>query len=131
MSSMTETHVRSLANGHLIPLLALGMWQVPDGSTAENAVVWALILGYRHIDTAQVYGNEPGVGRALAQSRLPRDNVFVATEFNPSRKDPAAELERSLWRLGLDYVDQLLAVASIAPMVNRVQLSPLAYRLAG
>ena len=84
------------------------MWQVPDGSTAENAVLWALKLVYRHIDTAQVYGNESSVGRALAQSRVPRDQLFVTTKFNPSRKDPAAELERSLQRLGLDYVDLYL-----------------------
>jgi 2,5-diketo-D-gluconate reductase A len=84
------------------------MWQVPDGPTAENAVRWALELGYRHIDTAQVYGNETSVGRALAQSGVPREHLFVTTKFNPSRKNPAVELERSLQRLGLEYVDLYL-----------------------
>jgi diketogulonate reductase-like aldo/keto reductase len=108
MSSPTEAHVRTLSNGQQIPLLALEMWQVPDGSTAENAVLWALELGYRHIDTAQVYGNEGSIGRALAQSGVPRDQVFVTTNFNFSRKHPSAEVERSLQRLGLDYVDLYL-----------------------
>ena len=68
MSSATEAHVRTLSDGVEIPLLALGMWQISDGPTAENAVRWALELGYRHIDTAQVYENEVSVGRALAKS---------------------------------------------------------------
>src|SRR5579859_6461734 len=108
MSSMAEAHVHTLSNGQVIPLLALGMWQVPDGPTAENAVRWALELGYRHIDTAQVYGNETSVGRALAKTGVPRDQLFVTTKFNPSRQDPAAELAQSLERLGLEYVDLYL-----------------------
>ena len=108
MSSATEAHVRRLSNGVEIPLLALGMWQIPDGPTAEDAVRWALELGYRHIDTAQVYGNESSVGRALAQSGVPRDQIFVTTKFNPARKDPAVELARSLDRLGLENVDLYL-----------------------
>jgi 2,5-diketo-D-gluconate reductase A len=84
------------------------VWQVPNGPTAVNAVRWALELGYRHIDTAQVYGNEESVGRALRESRVPRDDVFITTKFNPSRKDPAGELERSLQRLGVDRVDLYL-----------------------
>ena len=68
MSITTGSHVRALSDGHQIPLLALGMWQVPDGSTSENAVRWALEVGYRHIDTAQVYGNEPSVGRGRVWS---------------------------------------------------------------
>src|SRR5437870_9603328 len=99
---------RALADGHQIPLLGLGVWQVPNGSTTVNAVRWALELGYRHIDTAQAYGNEEGVGRALRESGVPRDQVFITTKFNPSRKDPAAEAERSLRRLGTGYVDLYL-----------------------
>ena len=86
----------------------LGTWQIPDGPTAEDAVRWARELGYRRIDTAQVYGNESSVGRALAHSGVPRDQIFVTTKFNPSRKDPAAELARSLDRLGLENVDLYL-----------------------
>jgi 2,5-diketo-D-gluconate reductase A len=70
-----------------------------------DGVRWALELGYRHIDTAQAYGNEESVGRGLRESGLPREEVFVTTKFFPSRKDPVAEVERSLQRLGVDYVD--------------------------
>jgi diketogulonate reductase-like aldo/keto reductase len=94
-----------LADGGRIPLLGLGVWQVPNGPECENAVRWALELGYRHIDTAQAYGNEESVGRALRASGVPREEVFLTTKFYPARKDPAAEIEGSLERLGVDQVD--------------------------
>jgi 2,5-diketo-D-gluconate reductase A len=158
-----------LADGSQIPLLGLGVWQVPNGPECVDAVRWALELGYRHIDTAQAYGNEESVGEGLRESGVPREEVFVTTKFYPARKDPAAEAERSLRRLGLDYVDlyivhwpeggptrawpgmeraralgyarsigvsnfsvaelqQLLATATVPPVVNQVQFSPYAYR---
>ena len=94
-----------LADGNEMPMLGLGVWQVPDGPECVNAVRWALELGYRHIDTAQAYGNEESVGRALKESGVPREEVFITTKFYPGGKDPAAEAERSLRRLGLDEVD--------------------------
>ena len=97
--------VRALADGNEVPTLGLGVWQVPNGPECVNAVRWALELGYRHIDTAQAYGNEESVGRALRESGLPRGDVFVTTKFYPGGRDPAAEAERSLKRLGLDHVD--------------------------
>jgi diketogulonate reductase-like aldo/keto reductase len=108
ISQTTDPRTRALADGNQIPLLGLGVWQVPDGPTAVNAVRWALELGYRHIDTAQVYGNEESVGRALRDSGITRDQVFITTKFNPARKDAAIEVERSLKRLGTDYVDLYL-----------------------
>ena len=107
-SNTTDARVRALADGTQIPLLGLGVWQVPNGPTTVNAVRWALELGYRHIDTAQVYGNEESVGRALRESGVPRDQVFITTKFDPSRKDPVAEAEHSRIRLGTDYVDLYL-----------------------
>src|SRR5579871_2298306 len=104
MPDQVAEHVRHLADGTAIPILGLGVWQVPNGRETENAVRWALELGYRHIDTAQAYGNEESVGKALRDSGVPRDEVFVTTKFNPSRKDPVAEAERSLQRLGMEYV---------------------------
>ena len=98
-------HVRVLADGNRIPLLGLGVWQVPDGRDCVNAVLWALQCGYRHIDTAQGYGNERSVGRALRESGVPRDEVFFTTKFQPRRSDPVAELHGSLERLGVDAVD--------------------------
>jgi diketogulonate reductase-like aldo/keto reductase len=97
-----------LADGNQLPLLGLGVWQVPDGRTCENAVRLALELGYRHIDTAQAYGNEASVGKALRDSGVPRDEVFITTKFYPGRKDPVAEAEQSLRRLGVDQVDLYL-----------------------
>ena len=96
---------RTLADGNTIPLLGLGVWQVPDGAECERAVRWALEAGYRHIDTAQAYGNEGSVGRALRDSGIPREEVFITTKFYPARRDPAAEIEGSLRRLGVDQVD--------------------------
>jgi diketogulonate reductase-like aldo/keto reductase len=96
---------RALGDGNKIPQLGLGVWQVDDGEECENAVRWALELGYRHVDTAQAYGNEASVGRAIADSGVPREDVFITTKFYPAKKDPEAEAERSLERLGVDYVD--------------------------
>jgi diketogulonate reductase-like aldo/keto reductase len=107
VTSQTET-TRALADGNRIPVLGLGVWQVPNGRATVDAVRWALEAGYRHIDTAQVYGNEESVGRGLRDSGIPREQVFVATKFYPSRTDPVAELQRSLQQLGLDYVDLYL-----------------------
>jgi diketogulonate reductase-like aldo/keto reductase len=88
-----------------IPLLGLGVWQVDNDRECVDAVRWALELGYRHIDTAQAYGNEASVGEGLRESGVPRDEVFITTKFFPRSKDPLAEAERSLQRLGVDYVD--------------------------
>jgi diketogulonate reductase-like aldo/keto reductase len=96
---------RVLADGTQVPMIGLGVWQVPNGPDCVNAVRWALELGYRHIDTAQAYGNEESVGRALRESGVPRDEVYVTTKFFPERKDPVAEAEQSLKRLGIDHVN--------------------------
>jgi diketogulonate reductase-like aldo/keto reductase len=96
---------RALADGNQIPLLGLGVWQVDDGRECEDAVRWALEAGYRHIDTAQAYGNERSVGRGLAASGVPRDEVFITTKFYPARKDAEEEAKRSLERLGVEHVD--------------------------
>jgi 2,5-diketo-D-gluconate reductase A len=102
---ITGVPVRRLADGNQIPLLGLGVWQVPNGPECVNAVRWALELGYRHIDTAQAYGNEESVGQALRDSGIPREQVFLTTKFYPAKRDPAAEAELSLRRLGVDQVD--------------------------
>ena len=96
---------RVLVDGNEIPLLGFGVWQVSDGRECEDAVTWALEAGYRHIDTAQAYGNEESVGRALRASGVPREDVYITTKFYPRRTDPEAEAQRSLERLGVDYVD--------------------------
>jgi 2,5-diketo-D-gluconate reductase A len=88
-----------------MPMLGLGVWQVENSGEGVDAVRWALELGYRHIDTAQAYGNEDAVGQGLRESGVPREEVFITTKFFPRYTDPAGEAERSLERLGVDYVD--------------------------
>ncbi|MEV5576785.1 aldo/keto reductase [Spirillospora sp. NPDC052269] len=103
-----DGRARVLADGTELPLLGLGVWQVPDGPECVNAVRWALDAGYRHIDTAQAYGNEASVGRALKESGLDREEVFITTKFLPRSPDPVRAMEESLRRLGVDQVDLYL-----------------------
>ena len=88
MPEATASATRRLADGNEMPVLGLGVWQVPNGPECENAVRWALELGYRHIDTAQAYGNEESVGRALRDSGIPREQVFLTTKFYPAPQGP-------------------------------------------
>jgi diketogulonate reductase-like aldo/keto reductase/gamma-glutamylcyclotransferase (GGCT)/AIG2-like uncharacterized protein YtfP len=99
---------RKLADGNEMPLLGLGVWQVEPGEEAESSVRWALELGYRHIDTAQAYGNEKSVGRALRDSGVPREEIFLTTKFYPGRRDPHARIKKSLKELRVDQVDLYL-----------------------
>ncbi len=94
-----------LADGNTIPMLGLGVWQVENEQECVDAVRWALEAGYRHIDTAQAYGNEESVGVGIRESGVPREEIFVTTKFFPRRRDPVVELEGSLGRLGLEFVD--------------------------
>jgi diketogulonate reductase-like aldo/keto reductase len=103
------TTTRTLNDGTSIPLLGLGVWQVPNGPECVDAVVAALESGYRHIDTAQAYENEESVGEGIRKSGVPRDEIYITTKFFPRRgRDPVAEAERSLQRLGVDHVDLYL-----------------------
>jgi diketogulonate reductase-like aldo/keto reductase len=99
---------RELAGGVRMPVLGLGVWQMAAGRETEQAVEWALEAGYRHIDTASMYRNEASVGAALRRSGLPREDVFVTTKLMPGRPSAARELDKSLTRLALDYVDLYL-----------------------
>jgi diketogulonate reductase-like aldo/keto reductase len=100
----------TLNNGIEMPQLGFGVWQVPDDE-AERAVATALEAGYRSIDTAAIYGNEEGTGKAIAASGLPREDVFVTTKLWNSDQGYDATLrafDTSLAKLGLDYVDLYL-----------------------
>ncbi len=106
-----DGRARVLADGHELPLLGLGVWQVRPGGEAESAVRWALELGYRHIDTAQAYENEDRAGAAMERSGVERESVFLTTKLAAAslRRDrvgPATD--DSLRRLRTDYVDLLL-----------------------
>ncbi len=100
----------TLNDGFSIPQLGYGVFKVPPADT-EKAVSEALATGYRHIDTAAVYGNEEGVGAAIAKSGIARDELFVTTKLWNDRHDgdePNAAIAESLEKLGLDQVDLYL-----------------------
>lgn len=100
-----------LNNGLEMPMVGFGVYQVSDEDT-EKAVLAALKAGYRLLDTAAVYGNEAGVGRAIKASGIPREEIFVTTKLWIQRENgyenTKKALENSLTRLGLDYVDLYL-----------------------
>jgi 2,5-diketo-D-gluconate reductase A len=100
----------TLSDGAAIPQLGFGVWEIGDGETA-SIVSAALAAGFRHIDTAQAYGNERGVGQAVRQSGLPRDEIFVTSKLRAGdfhSKDARGSFGRSLDRLGLDQLDLFL-----------------------
>jgi 2,5-diketo-D-gluconate reductase A len=102
-----------------MPVLGLGVWQMAAGQETEQAVEWALEAGYRHIDTASYYRNEQSVGAALERSGLPREQVFVTTKLMPVRPSAERELQRSLERLALEYVDLYLIHFPVPGMTQR------------
>jgi diketogulonate reductase-like aldo/keto reductase len=96
--------------GVSIPALGFGTWEV-EGDNARRMVAAALDIGYRHIDTAKIYGNEKQVGEGIRESGVPRDQIFLTTKiWNDAHKagDLQAAAEASLERLGVDHVDLLL-----------------------
>jgi 2,5-diketo-D-gluconate reductase A len=100
----------SLNNGVEIPQLGFGVFQIPPDETVE-ATTTALDIGYRHIDTAQMYGNEREVGRAVRESGIPRDEVFVTSKLNNNRlerDDILRSFDTSLTEMGFDYLDLFL-----------------------
>ena len=107
---MTDVPNIRLNNGVEIPQFGFGVFQVPPDETAQTLRT-AFDAGYRHVDTAQMYGNEEQVGQAIAASGIPRDELFVTTKLNNDKhgadKVPAA-IDESLRKLGLDHVDLFL-----------------------
>lgn len=106
LSKNTTTY--TLNSGHKIPAVGLGTWQSEEGD-ARNAVKVALKNGYRHIDTAAVYGNEEEVGQGIKDSGVPRSDIFITTKlWNTDHDNVQGAIEASLKRLGVDYVDLFL-----------------------
>lgn len=106
-----ENHCIALNNDVIIPQIGFGVFQVEDGPQTVDAVRTALEDGYRHIDTASVYGNEASVGKAIAESDVDRADLFVTTKLwnDDIRKRRTKDaFQESLDRLGLDYVDLYL-----------------------
>jgi diketogulonate reductase-like aldo/keto reductase len=107
---MILQETQTLPNGVEIPKLALGTWMIDDAEVAD-AVKASVEIGYRHIDTAQAYGNERGVGEGIRACRVDRKELFVQTKLDAGIKDyegAKAAIDGSLETLGLDYVDLLI-----------------------
>lgn len=102
--------IQTLSNGVKIPVLGLGTWFIDDDK-AEKAVVSAVKIGYRHIDTAQAYGNERGVGAGIKTCGVPRAELFITSKVAAEAKtyDSAAKsMDETLDKMGLDYIDLML-----------------------
>lgn len=108
MSIFDET--LTMNNGVKIPKMALGVWEIPDAQTPK-AVEEAINMGYRHIDTAQAYGNERGVGEGVKKSGVSRDEIFVNSKVAAEIKDykkAKASIDETLDKMGLDYLDMMI-----------------------
>jgi diketogulonate reductase-like aldo/keto reductase len=108
---MDITSTKTLNNGVKIPVLGLGVFRVENDRVCTDAVRWALEAGYRHIDTAAIYGNEEATGKGIRESGVPREEIFLTTklwneDMRMNRQEAA--FEESLKRLGTDYVDLYL-----------------------
>lgn len=100
----------TLSNGVVVPQLALGTWFIDDDKAAE-AVHEAVKIGYRHVDTAQAYANERGVGEGVRTAGIPREELFVTTKVAAEHKDyesAARSIDESLVAMGLDYLDMMI-----------------------
>jgi methylglyoxal/glyoxal reductase len=113
-TSMANLNIEStlkLNNNVRIPILGLGVYQTPPGRVTQNAVKFALSIGYRHVDTARIYGNEADVGEAVRKSGVPREQLFVTTKLwngDQGYDSTLRACEASLKRLGFDYLDLYL-----------------------
>ncbi|KAF9195888.1 hypothetical protein BGZ50_003149 [Haplosporangium sp. Z 11] len=110
----------ALSNARQIPLLGLGVYDIEAGKPTEDAVLWALDAGYRHIDTASYYGNEVSVGNAIRK----RDQIFVTTKLyddDQGYESALAACELSLEKLGLDYIDLYLIHSPIPGAERRTE----------
>lgn len=109
MSVLTETV--TLPNGISIPKVGFGTWLLEDGPECYNAVLEALNVGYRHVDTASSYDNEASVGRAVRDSGIPRDQIFLTSKLRAEAKSyecALAEFETTMEQIGMDYLDLYL-----------------------
>jgi diketogulonate reductase-like aldo/keto reductase len=109
MKSLTDCY--RLANGVEIPCVGFGTWQTPDGKIAVESVKAALAAGYRHIDTAAIYGNEESVGAAVKESGVPRKEIFITTKLwndDHGYENTLRAFDASMKKLGLEYLDLYL-----------------------
>lgn len=108
---MKNSDFFTLANGVTIPAIGFGTWQIPSGDITYNSVKEALKAGYRHIDTAQAYGNEASVGKAILDLGIDRKEIFVTSKLPAEIKNYEQALKRAeftMKKIGLDYIDLYL-----------------------
>ena len=108
---MSLTDTATLKNGVKMPQVGLGVYKMEDGNEVVKAVKSALDLGYRHIDTASFYDNEEGVGQAIQESKIPREDLFITTKvWNDEQgyEETLQAFDRSLNKLGIEYLDLYL-----------------------
>ncbi|MFM0878644.1 aldo/keto reductase [Streptococcus suis] len=101
----------TFSNGVTVPKIGFGTWQIKDGEEAHRSVLYALEAGYRHIDTAQIYGNEASVGQAIADSSVAREDIFLTTKVWNDKvgyEDTLVSVEESMKKLQVNYLDLLL-----------------------
>jgi diketogulonate reductase-like aldo/keto reductase len=111
----------TLNNKAKMPRLGLGVYQIPNGQATEDAVSWALQAGYRHIDTAKFYRNEASVGKAVRESGIPREQIWVTTKVWPiDFMHVEKAFETSLRKLGLEYIDLYLVHFPIPGLIKRI-----------
>ncbi|WP_462405470.1 aldo/keto reductase [Gracilibacillus sp. Marseille-QA3620] len=123
----------TLSNGYEIPCVGFGTWQTPDGETAVASVKKAIEAGYRHIDTAAVYGNEESVGKAIRESGVAREDLFITSKvWNTERgyESTLKAFDVTMEKLGLDYLDLYLIhwPASSSQFDNWVELNKETWR---
>ncbi len=107
----TLNNIFKLNNGIKIPLVGFGTWQIKEGDQAYKSTLLALKNGYRHIDTAAMYENELSIGKAIKDSKIPREEIFVTTKLSPIIKtyeEAKQAFNQSLKNLGLEYIDLYL-----------------------
>ena len=117
---MTTSPVLTFNDGNTIPQLGYGVWQVED-DVAEKVVGQAFEVGYRHIDTAKIYGNEAGVGRAIAATSVPREDMFITTKVwnaDQGYEETLKAFDASMERLGLETLD-LYLIHWLQPKQNK------------
>lgn len=108
---MKIKHEYSMANGVIIPSIGFGTWQIPDGEVAYNATLTALKAGYRHIDTAAAYGNEKSIGKAIRDSGVKREEIFITSKLKAELKGyeiALREFQKTITNLGVEYLDLYL-----------------------
>eukprot|EP00873_Tetraselmis_striata_P004897 jgi/Tetstr1/425161/TSEL_015622.t1 len=128
MAPTAGTALATLNDENTIPLLGLGVYKTPPGPTAYNAVLAALQAGYRHVDTAAFYHNEADVGRAVAESGLPREERLGMWRALVDLRAAGRVRSIGVSNYGTHHIDEIVADGGVLPAVNQVEVHPFLLR---